>query len=382
MLSRWIDPTITSLQDALNFKGSISNYQFQGDGIGKIGTTGFVLGFVGGFHFALLLLSMVLMMWLEESITNKAVCNILGILMHWSMYITSLCIFHFMEFFATAVYQPTSLSYNSYIVNHSTSYTVAAIASWFEFWLETYLFGSYKRPVFFIVIGVILVLAGQIIRTLGMIQSPNNGKTYRYTQASYHWNLFSAATSCLFWILLVVGWNTDLAMQSSLYSCVCVCFLVIFLCQDSVRGAVVGGFLPSTVPRVCSENSHWNTIHSSISLNCLKATTAAASSQLLKNYCCCYCDNAAINGVSMVVLATYSGYCWIRNPPISAPRRESWQRKTTMTQWNQFIFHHIGGIALLKQRKTTSRSVRPPQYIGREAFSFSWQVGMLRHRRM
>ena len=169
MLSRWIDPTITSLQDALNFKGSISNYQFQGDGIGKIGTTGFVLGFVGGFHFALLLLSMVLMMWLEESITNKAVCNILGILMHWSMYITSLCIFHFMEFFATAVYQPTSLSYNSYIVNHSTSYTVAAIASWFEFWLETYLFGSYKRPAFFIVIGVILVLAGQIIRTLGMI---------------------------------------------------------------------------------------------------------------------------------------------------------------------------------------------------------------------
>ena len=35
------------LQSILSYEGCL-NFRFRGDGIGKIGTTGFLLGFVGG----------------------------------------------------------------------------------------------------------------------------------------------------------------------------------------------------------------------------------------------------------------------------------------------------------------------------------------------
>ena len=38
------------LQKVLNF-GSCTNPQFRGNGLGKIGTTGFFIGLVGGVHF-------------------------------------------------------------------------------------------------------------------------------------------------------------------------------------------------------------------------------------------------------------------------------------------------------------------------------------------
>ena len=103
---------VASTQDILNYKGSTSNFQFAGDGIGKIGTTGFLLGFVGGLHFALLVLSALVVLSLEDTEVNTSLISTLWILIHWSMYMVSLCSFHFMEFFATAVYQPSSLSYD------------------------------------------------------------------------------------------------------------------------------------------------------------------------------------------------------------------------------------------------------------------------------
>ena len=88
--------------------------------------------------------------------------------MQWSVYMTLLCFFHFAEFFATALYQPASLSYDSFIVNHSKSYTFAALASWTEFWVESILFGSLKRRGFLMLIGIALIILGQGIRTLAM----------------------------------------------------------------------------------------------------------------------------------------------------------------------------------------------------------------------
>jgi hypothetical protein len=103
---------MSAIQDVLNYKGSSSNFQFAGDGIGKIGTTGFLLGVVGGLHFALLILSLFVVLSMEDTDTNASLRSTLWMLMHWSMYMVSLCTFHFMEFFATALYQPSSLSYD------------------------------------------------------------------------------------------------------------------------------------------------------------------------------------------------------------------------------------------------------------------------------
>ena len=50
---------VDKIQDALNFKGCV-NKQFSKNGIGKIGTTGFVVGAVGGIHFGMLITIIVL----------------------------------------------------------------------------------------------------------------------------------------------------------------------------------------------------------------------------------------------------------------------------------------------------------------------------------
>ena len=105
----------------------------------------------------------------------------------WSLYMSLLCFFHFMEFFTTAVHQPDSLSYEckilcvhttcsamvfqrmfcisvpAYIVNHSKSYTIAALASWTEFWVEYAVFGGWKVRWWWVsALGVCLVLLGQV----------------------------------------------------------------------------------------------------------------------------------------------------------------------------------------------------------------------------
>jgi protein-S-isoprenylcysteine O-methyltransferase len=51
----------------------------------------------------------------------------------WCIYVVTVCTFHLLEFFDTAFYNPTTCSADSFLVNHSTSYTAAAISSWMEF---------------------------------------------------------------------------------------------------------------------------------------------------------------------------------------------------------------------------------------------------------
>jgi hypothetical protein len=93
------------LQDLLNYRGC-TNVQFVGSqALGKIGTTGFILGTVAGFHLALL--SMLMLFSLSGMTSTFA-----GSLMQWSTYMTLLCAFHFLEFFMTAVAQPSLLSYD------------------------------------------------------------------------------------------------------------------------------------------------------------------------------------------------------------------------------------------------------------------------------
>ena len=50
----------------------------------------------------------------------------------------------------------------AYIINHSTAYTVAALASWIEFWLEYYFFGGLKLQYISIALGLVLVISGQV----------------------------------------------------------------------------------------------------------------------------------------------------------------------------------------------------------------------------
>ncbi len=111
---------VDKVLSALNFEGCV-NPHYREDGIGKIGTTGFVLGIVGGIHYGVALMIFILMAYCPEDMMSN-----LFIVRSWSVYMALLCTFHFLEFFVTSVRQPSSLSYNSYVVNHGRSYTLAA----------------------------------------------------------------------------------------------------------------------------------------------------------------------------------------------------------------------------------------------------------------
>lgn len=48
----------------------------------------------------------------------------------------SLSFFHYSEYLVTAIINPRSLSLDSFLLNHSVEYTLAAVSSWLEFTVE------------------------------------------------------------------------------------------------------------------------------------------------------------------------------------------------------------------------------------------------------
>ena len=111
---------VDKILDALNFEGC-TNPHFRDNGMGKIGTTGFVLGAVGGIHLGVALMCLVTYPWVPEPLVATVL-----IVRSWSIYMALLCLFHFLEFFVTAVRQSNSLSFSSFVITHGRSYTVAA----------------------------------------------------------------------------------------------------------------------------------------------------------------------------------------------------------------------------------------------------------------
>ncbi|PAV66033.1 hypothetical protein WR25_19451, partial [Diploscapter pachys] len=95
-------------------------------------------------------------------------------------YVSLFVIFHFSEYFFTAISNRRSLQPDSFLLNHSTAYWVAAITSWVEFWVETYFFPSIKCSSISSV-GVFLVLVGECLRKLAMLHA-GSGFTHRLAQ--------------------------------------------------------------------------------------------------------------------------------------------------------------------------------------------------------
>ncbi len=48
--------------------------------------------------------------------------------------------FHFSEFVITSVIRPKNLSSESFLLNHSKAYGIAALTSWIEYLIELWLF--------------------------------------------------------------------------------------------------------------------------------------------------------------------------------------------------------------------------------------------------
>ena len=97
-----------------------------------------------------------------------------GALVQWCLYVFVLSVFHYMEFLCTAAFKPRDVSYDSYLINHSTAYTIAAVSSWLEFWVEYAVAPSLKGRALVVALGVLAVVAFQCIRSLAMITAGRN----------------------------------------------------------------------------------------------------------------------------------------------------------------------------------------------------------------
>lgn len=77
--------------------------------------------------------------------------------------------FHFSEYLTISFANPQSLSTDTFMLNHSMAYIIAATSSWLEFVIELYFLPMLKENTFVLIIGIAVCLGGEVLRKLAII---------------------------------------------------------------------------------------------------------------------------------------------------------------------------------------------------------------------
>ncbi|KAK7486044.1 hypothetical protein BaRGS_00022653 [Batillaria attramentaria] len=99
----------------------------------------------------------------------------------WSLfgwYLAALAFFHWSEYFTTAATNPRSLTLESFLLDHSREYQLAALASLTEFTLEWMILPGMKQMWAVSVAGLVLTVAGEILRKASMCTAGRNFNHY------------------------------------------------------------------------------------------------------------------------------------------------------------------------------------------------------------
>ncbi|KPP69760.1 protein-S-isoprenylcysteine O-methyltransferase-like [Scleropages formosus] len=116
---------------------------------------------------------------------------------HFGWYMCSLSFFHYSEYLVTAIINPRSLSLDSFLLNHSVEYTVAALSSWVEFTVEKLLFPELKQLSWVSLVGLIMVLCGECLRKSAMLTAGSNfNHIVQNEKAQSHVLVTSGVYSC------------------------------------------------------------------------------------------------------------------------------------------------------------------------------------------
>jgi len=161
---------LNSIQDGLNFAHWKGYPQFSTDkGLGRTALIATALGSAMTFHSTILCLTFlhtsgfICISFLDRVDSSRVI-----FIFQWCAYIIVLCIFHTLEFFVTALYNPTVTKADSFMVNHSKSYTAAVMISWCEFWLRALILPNLNYGNL-CMMGIVLVFIGQCARSLAMV---------------------------------------------------------------------------------------------------------------------------------------------------------------------------------------------------------------------
>ena len=93
---------------------------------------------------------------------------------YFGWYLAFLSFFHVSEYVMVAIYSPDKLSLDSFLLNHSPEYQIAAVASWVEFAFELWLFPWMKNIFILSFVGLLLMIGGEALRKLAMITAKSN----------------------------------------------------------------------------------------------------------------------------------------------------------------------------------------------------------------
>jgi protein-S-isoprenylcysteine O-methyltransferase len=100
-----------------------------------------------------------------------------------ALYTAALCAFHFLEFYLTCRFHPTTTTYQAFLLDHSTAYTLSMSAAILEYAIIELTFPRlhWLPPLRWI--GVCMVLAGQLTRTKAMLDA---GSAFTHEVADEH----------------------------------------------------------------------------------------------------------------------------------------------------------------------------------------------------
>lgn len=117
--------------------------------------------------------------YLSFIITERNPKHIL--LWQWCSYMVFFCSFHLLEFFVTAIYNPTQVDADSFLVNHSTAYTAAFFGSLTEFWFRFWFAPSFNVSPSVVIIGLLMVVPSQALRSTAMMTAGESFNHYIQT---------------------------------------------------------------------------------------------------------------------------------------------------------------------------------------------------------
>ncbi|CAG5129067.1 unnamed protein product [Candidula unifasciata] len=93
---------------------------------------------------------------------------------HFGWYMMALTFFHWSEYQTTALTNSKSLTLESFLLDHSREYKLAAVASCLEFVLENLIFPDLKQLHWVSGFGAVLTIGGEILRKLSMFTAQTN----------------------------------------------------------------------------------------------------------------------------------------------------------------------------------------------------------------
>ncbi|XP_061758361.1 protein-S-isoprenylcysteine O-methyltransferase-like [Nerophis ophidion] len=125
---------------------------------------------------------------------------------HFGWYMCSLAFFHYSEYLVTAIINPRSLSLDSFLLNHSVEYTLAAVSSWLEFTLEMLTFPALKQLTWLSVAGLLMVLCGEALRKSAMLTAGSNFNHIVQNEKAHSHVLVTSGVYAFFRHPSYVGW--------------------------------------------------------------------------------------------------------------------------------------------------------------------------------